>query len=120
MSIRVAMMQRFREEAVRLMQEIGVPGVSLASLRTNAAHRAQFRAMLVDAKSRLADDTENHAAVGALIEECDELTPFALHDDTPSGGFQIKASGFGFQVPRLDDPGPKKPDYDAIAKDLKK
>jgi hypothetical protein len=97
--------QRFTERAVELMRGIGVPGVSVDNVMTNPNFRAQFRAMLVDAKLRFLEGGEDHASLVRLIAECDRLAPAPHHMGTSAG--LVNAGGTGFQVPRLDEQGPK-------------
>lgn len=101
-AIQQAMVASFKERAVELMRGIGVEGVDERSLLSNHHYRAQFRAMLVDARKRFAEDTENRKAIEALIDECDAYPAAPAHMGTTEG--IVNAGGTGYQVPRMDEP----------------
>lgn len=100
MSIQDALDTRFKEIAVELMRGIGVSGVSTENLMRHP-YVAQFRHMLLDAKRRFPQASENYASICRLIDECDRVPPPEQHR---GGGDYIAAGGTGHMVPRLEEP----------------
>lgn len=109
--------QRFKERAVELMVAIGVPGVNMGNLLERPSFREQFRAMLVDAKARHGEQSEEYAALVRLIAECDSHGPVLPRLPEPLPG-RVNAAGSGFQLPRLDDP--LKPAGDLVPPELRR
>jgi Iap family predicted aminopeptidase len=87
----------FKERAVVLMRGMGIPNVTVESLTANEVHRAQFRALLVDAVTRAAGVYRD--TMERLVAEIDAMPSRERDREERQLAMKIRAEGTSFTVP---------------------